>query len=151
MKYAQNRTDLSIITDVRSKLSNISSELESIDPEYARCVDEDYKVAKHHSFKMVELRKLSQLAEALQMQVELVFCGNRSTCGGVRRCHLGGDSAVLVAARSSRTTDAVEPSTQALKAHCLEDDDHHEAHPVPCTIPNMRNRRLPQVRGKRIH
>lgn len=75
MKYAQNRTDLSIITDVRSKLRAISSELELIDPECARCVDEDYKVAQHHSFEMTALQKLFELAEACQAQAQVVFAG----------------------------------------------------------------------------
>lgn len=43
MKYAQNRTELSVICYIRSRLSGIASNLESIDPEDARCVDEDYK------------------------------------------------------------------------------------------------------------
>lgn len=75
MKYAQNRTDLSIITNVRSKLSNIASELEPIDPEYARCVDEDYKVAEHHSFELADLKKLWDLAEACQAQAQVVLSG----------------------------------------------------------------------------
>lgn len=112
MKYAQNRTDLSIITDVRSKLGYMASDLLSIDPEYARCVDEDYKVAEQHSFEMAELQKLWELAEACQAQAQVVLAG----CG---RLPFNAHLELVVAARKcchslASSTAAHSPKVERL-------------------------------------
>lgn len=72
-KYAQNRTDLAVISALRYKLENLSRELRQIDPDEDRQVDEDYKVAEHHSFSLAELEDLMYLGNALEQQVQEVI------------------------------------------------------------------------------
>ncbi len=79
IKYAQNRTDLTVISELRSKLENLSRELEQIDPDVARQVDEDYKVAEHHSFPLADLEHLQKLAKLLEQQVKNVLSGVNKT------------------------------------------------------------------------
>lgn len=72
-KYAQNRTDLTVISELRSKLEDLSNQLTAIDPDVARQVDEDYKVAEHHSFSLEELEALRYIGNALEQQVQEVI------------------------------------------------------------------------------
>jgi hypothetical protein len=72
-KYAQNRTDLAVISELRSKLAHWLCELEVIDPDLGLQVDEDYKVAEHHSLTLVDLEHLQKLANLLEGQVDRVL------------------------------------------------------------------------------
>lgn len=74
-KFASNRTDLTVISELRRKLEDLSSQLEMIDPDVARMVDEDYKVAEHHSLSMAKIAHLQKLAQLLERQVQNVLSG----------------------------------------------------------------------------
>ncbi|MGP1680886.1 MAG: hypothetical protein ACTS8S_00975 [Giesbergeria sp.] len=73
--FAQNRTDLTIIDDVRSKLINVAENLRVIGSEGSHTVDEDYKVATWHSLSIEAMDRLLELAGECEAQSIRVLSG----------------------------------------------------------------------------
>lgn len=75
MRYAQNQTDLMLVSECISALESIKLHLLPIDPNGGNpCVDEDYKIAGHR-FDMEKLETLLATLQNLEPLAHEIYKG----------------------------------------------------------------------------